>query len=73
METIDITKLVSSLKNLDTWVILIIASAFGMLGGLAHKLTSPPEDKTSLSGYIVVGAVASLAVLFVKKQCQVLT
>ena len=65
METIDIAELVSSIKDWDTWVILIIVSIFGMLGGLAHKLTSPPEDKTSLPGYIVVGAVASLAVLFV--------
>lgn len=65
METIDIAKLVGSIKSLDTWVVLIIVSIFGMLGGLAHKLTSPPEDKTSLPGYLVVGAVASLAVLFV--------
>lgn len=65
METIDITKLVGSLKDWDTWVVIIIVSIFGMLGGLAHKLTSPPEDKTSLPGYIVVGAVASLAVLFI--------
>lgn len=65
METIDIAKLVGSLKDWDTWVVIIIVSIFGMLGGLAHKLTSPPEDKTSLPGYIVVGAVASLAVLFI--------
>jgi hypothetical protein len=65
METIDIAKLVGSIKSLDTWVVLIIVSIFGMLGGLAHKLTSPPKNKTSLPGYLVVGAVASLAVLFV--------
>ena len=65
METIDIAKLVGSLKDWDTWVVIIIVSIFGMLGGLAHKLTSPSEDKTSLPSYIVVGAVASLAVLFV--------
>ncbi len=65
METVDIARLVGSLKDWDTWVVIIIVSIFGMLGGLAHKLTSPPEDKTSLPGYIVVGAVASLAVLFI--------
>lgn len=66
METkINIADLVSHIKNWETWGVLIIVSIFGMLGGLAHKLTSPSEDKTSLWGYIVVGAVASLAVLFI--------
>jgi hypothetical protein len=65
METIDIAKLVGSLMEWNTWFVIIIVSIFGMLGGLAHKLTSPPEDKTPLPRYIVVGAVASLAVLFV--------
>ena len=65
MEAIDIAKLVTSITNWSTWVILIVVSIFGMLGGLAHKLTSPPDDKTSLPGYMVVGAVASLAVLFI--------
>jgi hypothetical protein len=65
METMDIAKLVYSLMEWNTWVVIIIVSFFGALGGLAHKLTSPPEDKTSISGYIVVGGVASLAVLFV--------
>jgi hypothetical protein len=65
METIDIAKLVSSLMELNTWMVIIIVSIFGMLGGLAHKLTSPPGDKISLPGCIVGGAVASLAILFV--------
>lgn len=66
METkINIADLVSHIKNWETWEVLIIVSIFGMLGGLAHKLTSPSEDKTPLWGYIVVGAVASLAVLFI--------
>ena len=33
METIDIAKLVGSLKDWDTWVVIIIVSIFGMLGG----------------------------------------
>ena len=32
METIDIAKLVGSLKDWDTWVVIIV-SIFGMLGG----------------------------------------
>ncbi len=54
-----------SVKNGYTWAILGLALGFGVLGGLAHKLTSPPEDKKSLWVYIVVGGVASLAVLYI--------
>ncbi len=38
METVDISNLVGSLKNWDTWVVLFVVSIFGMLGGLSHKL-----------------------------------
>jgi hypothetical protein len=65
METINIANLVVDIKKLDTWVVFVIVALFGMLGGFAHKLISPPEDKTTWPGYLVVGAVASLAVLFV--------
>lgn len=65
METINISNLAEAIKKWDTWVIIIIVSISGILGGFAHKLTSPPEDKTSWPRYLVVGAVASLAVLFV--------
>jgi hypothetical protein len=69
METKNIAEviaiLVGNIKSLDTWAVLGIAAGFGALGGLAHKLTSPPEDRTSWPGYLVVGAVASLAILFV--------
>ena len=65
METINISELVSSIQNVNTWIVLVIVLIFGMIGGLAHKLTSPIEDKMPLVGYIVVGAVASLAVLFI--------
>ena len=66
METENVSALIVSLKDWETWIpVLIIALISGMLGGYAHKLTSPPEDKTSFLGYIVIGAVASLAILFV--------
>jgi len=65
METIDIVKLVGSIKSGDTWIVILSVAIAGIVGGLAHKLTSPPEDKTSLPGYVVVGAVSALAVLFV--------
>lgn len=67
METLDVVKLIDSIYSLKTWIVLIIVSIFGILGGLSHKLTSSPDDKTSLWGYIVVGAVASIAVLFVSQ------
>jgi hypothetical protein len=65
MEAINISHLADNIKKWDTWVIIIIVAISGILGGLAHKLTSPPEDKTSWPRYLVVGAIASLAVLFV--------
>ncbi|HHT9125958.1 MAG TPA: hypothetical protein ACFYD6_09095 [Candidatus Brocadiia bacterium] len=65
MEIIDIAKLIDSIRNWKTWVMLIIVSIFGVLGSLTHKLTSPSADEISLLGYIVVGAVASIAVLFI--------
>jgi hypothetical protein len=65
METINTDALVLAMSNWNTWVILLVVALAGILGGLAHKLTSPIEDKMSLVGYVVVGAVASLAVLFV--------
>lgn len=65
METIDSNKLMDSIRNRNTWIILIIVSIFGVLGSLTHKLISPPEGVTSLLGYIIVGAAASIAALFV--------
>ncbi len=65
MESINITELINSLKNGDTWIILLVVAIFGMIGGLAHKLVAPPEDKTRLEGYLVVGAVSSIAVLYI--------
>lgn len=64
MKPLDIATLVDSISNWKTWVVLFTVAFFGMLGGFAHKLTSP-NDKTSGWGYIVVGAVASMAVLFI--------
>lgn len=65
MGEIDIPGLVGNLKSFDTWIIILIAAGFGALGGYAHKLTSPPEDKTPWWKLLIVGAVASLAVLFI--------
>ncbi len=65
METLDVVKLVDSIFSFKTWIVLIIVSIFGLLGGLSHKLTAPSEDKTPWWSYSVVGIVASLAILFV--------
>ena len=64
MET-NVKVLADSLINLDTWEVIAAVSGFGILGGYAHKLTSPPDDKTSLRVYLIVGGVAALAVLYV--------
>lgn len=63
--TIDIAQLMSSLNQWETWRIIIIVAVFGMLGGLSNKLSAPSKDQTHLLGYIIVGAVAALAVLFI--------
>jgi len=57
--------LIESLLTWQTWLIVGISALFGLLGGLAHKLTSPPDDKTSKWVYIVIGGVASLSVLYI--------
>ncbi len=70
-------QLVTSLCTLQTWIILGTAAICGIVGGYARKLTSPSEDTQSTPplkdkkywlswwGALVVGAVASLAVLYV--------
>lgn len=62
---INVNYLAESLKVWNTWVVIVIAAVAGIVGGLAHKLTSPPDDNTSLWVYAIVGGVASLAVLYV--------
>jgi hypothetical protein len=61
----NIESLVHNLFTGYTWVVLVITAVFGIVGGCAHKFTSSPEDKTTWWGSIVVGAVASIAVLFI--------
>jgi len=65
MTDINIPGAVGNIKNWDTLIFLAIAAISGMLGGIAHRSTSPPDDRTSWWSNLVVGAVASLAVLFV--------
>lgn len=57
--------LIDSLMTWQTWLVVGISALFGLLGGLAHKLTSPPDDKTSKWVYIVVGGIASISVLYI--------
>ncbi|MGD0283678.1 MAG: hypothetical protein ABSB95_15105 [Dissulfurispiraceae bacterium] len=62
----DIAKLLLSLKDWQSWIIVIlVAAGGGILGGISHKLISGAEDKTSFGTCILVGAVASIAVLFI--------
>jgi len=54
------------LGNFDFWILVVIVGVLGAFGGLSHKLTeSKEESKTGTLSYMVVGAVASLAVLYV--------
>ena len=64
-ESIDIAQLMSSLNQWETWRIIIIVAICGIVGGLSNKLSAPPKDQTHVMGYITVGAVAALVVLFV--------
>lgn len=65
MENFNIIELVDSLSAESTWIVLLITAIFGMLGGLAHILVSPPEEKKSYGACLIVGAVSSIAVLFI--------
>jgi hypothetical protein len=51
----------------ENLISLLIVSFFGALGGIAHKLTETKEEKetykNSILNYIIVGIVASIAVL----------
>ncbi len=71
---INIANLIGSIKAWDTWVvILVIVIIVGMLGGLAHKLTSPPtEQEKPWWNYLVVGTGASIAVLFISVPTDIL-
>lgn len=52
--------------TLTNLAILGVVAVFGALGGWARKLVSPPEDKPRpWPSFVIVGAVAALAVLFV--------
>ena len=42
---INLDVLADSLKNLYTWVVIIIAAVSGIIGGLAHKLTRPSTTR----------------------------
>ncbi len=54
------------LGNFDFWILIAIVAVLGAFGGLSHKLTeSKDESKTGVISYMIVGAVASLAVLYV--------
>ena len=65
MAAIDPSKLINSFESLATWGVFVIVAVFGSIGGIAHMMTAPSDDKTPWYQYVIVGAVASLAALFV--------
>jgi hypothetical protein len=65
MDALDTSKIGGTLSQRSTWLVLVIAAGCGLLGGLAHRFGSPPEDPTSLASYVVVGAASALAALLV--------
>jgi hypothetical protein len=60
----DLSHLATSF-SLDTWIVLVVVMAFGMLGGWAHRLGAQGDDATTLVGHVVLGAVAALGSLWV--------
>ena len=64
MTSADLLAIVVSFKDWAVWVIIGIVAVFGALGGWAHKLASPTEDQRRWPSFVIVGAVAALAVLF---------
>ncbi|MGD1010866.1 MAG: hypothetical protein ABR951_12050 [Candidatus Aminicenantales bacterium] len=65
MKPDELLAIVISFKNWAVWVIIGVVAVFGALGGWAHKLASPTEDQRRWPSFVIVGAVAALAVLFV--------
>jgi len=65
MTSADLLAIVVSFKDWTVWVIIGVVVVFGALGGWAHKLASPTEDQRRWPNFVIVGAVAALAVLFV--------
>jgi hypothetical protein len=63
--TDDWSRLAQLLFTGDTWLVLLVVMAFGMIGGWAHRLGSPKDDETTLLAYLVLGAVAALGSLWV--------
>jgi hypothetical protein len=64
----DINNLINEIQNPNLWVTLGIAIISGIIGGWTHKITdsNTNEIKIKTSSYIVIGIVASIAVLFIK-------
>jgi len=65
MSSADLLSTVVSFKDWAVWVLLGVVAAFGALGGWAHQLVLPADNKRPRPHSIVVGAVAALGVLFV--------
>jgi hypothetical protein len=63
MDPLDSTKLANSLQDWRTWLVLVVAAACGLLGGVAHHFVSPAEPETSFYGFLFIGAAAALAAL----------
>jgi hypothetical protein len=64
MTPADLSAIVMSFKDWAVWVIIAIVAVFGALGGWAHKLVSPARDQRRWASFVIVGAIAALAVLF---------
>ena len=63
----DVSKIIESICQSSTWIVLFITVVFGAVGGITHKIT---EDKDQISkmgifANILVGSVAALAVLYI--------
>jgi hypothetical protein len=58
-------RFVAQAADANTWVVIGLALVAGMIGGWAHKFTTPKEDATPLVGYLLLGAVSSVALLYV--------
>ncbi len=60
----NLASLAESFGRADTWTVLVVVLVFGALGGWAHRLGAPKEDKTRPVAYVILGSVSALAALF---------
>ena len=65
MPSLNIDNFYESFSNLHLYFFFAIVAVAGALGGIAHKLSAAPDDKTPWYSYVILGAIAALGVYYI--------